>query len=188
MGTGPWQNKIPQDLKGGPARGPKFFLPRRQRKRAFSLVELLLCIAMWSVLAGILLLSLDVGILTVKSEEAVVKPSVALRESKNIYRWLQKVMIKACIERRSFQVKYYSGYRDFIRIQWFDPLETETYRTEGRCWVAFESSKNLFYSYAPAWHTMTPAFTLKISNGQKNGQVVSRISVSPYCLVTLKEE
>jgi len=184
---GPWQNKIAQDLKKGPARGPKFFPSTGKKKRAFSLVELLLCIAMWSVLAGILLLSLDVGILTVKSEGSVVRPSVALRESKNIYRWLQRVIIKACMERRAFQVKYYSGYRDFIRIQWFDPLETETYRTEGRCWVAFESSNNLFYSYNPSWHTMTPAFTLKISNGQKSGQVVSRISVSPYCLVTLKE-
>ena len=185
---GPWQNKIEKNLKEGPARGPKFCPSRRRRKRAFSLVELLLCVAMWSVLAGVFLLSLGVGVFKVKSEGAVGKTRGALRGSKKIYSWLQRVIIKACIERRAFQVKYYSGYRDFIRIQWFDPLETETYRTEGRCWVAFESSKSLFYTYTPAWHTMTPAFTLKISNGQKNGQVVSRISVSPYCLVTLKEE
>jgi len=182
---GPWQNKRTQESRG-PTRGPKFFLSLRKNK-AFCLLELLLCVAMWSILAGIVFITFDEGLLGIKSETQMVKPSVALREARNIQRWLQRNIIKACMKRRAFQVKYYSGYRDYIRIQWFDPIETETYRTEGRCWVAFESSKNFFYSYNPSWHTMTPAFTLKIRNGKNKGSVVSRISVSAYCLVSLKE-
>ncbi|MGC9490595.1 MAG: hypothetical protein ACP5CD_05155 [Thermovirgaceae bacterium] len=99
-------------------------------------------------------------------------------------------MIKACIERRAFDIKYYSGRRDFIRIQWYSPPEQETYSTGGKCWIHFDTNGQVRPRYSPAWHTMTPALTLKIYTGDdknKPQRPVAKITISGYCLVSFRK-
>ncbi len=180
------------DIKAGPRVGSPLFLRKhglgfsvsRKRKKAFSMVELVLCLLLWAAFAGAVLTTF----LPYYMEER--NRQIALREAENITRWIQRNLIKACIERRSFRIKYYSGRRDFIRILWFNPNRNETYDTRGRCWVKFDSKASITPAYTPAWHTMTPAVTFNIyTTGDKNSteRPVARITISGYCLVTLHE-
>jgi hypothetical protein len=153
-------------------------------RKASSLPELLLCLLLWVVLAGAILGS------SLPSYMEERKKQVALQEGEYVARWLQRNLIKACIERRAFDIKYYSGRRDFMRIQWYSPPEQETYRTGGKCWIQFDTQGSVTPRYSPAWHTMTPAVTLKIyASNDKNDPhgPVGKITVSGYCLVSVRE-
>ncbi len=162
--------------------GPPLF--RGTRKRGGSFVELLVCLLLWMVLAGAIL-----GACLASYMEGQ-KNRIALQEGEYIARWIQRNLIRACIERKAFEIKYYSGRRDFVKIQWYSPPEQENYRTGGKCWIQFDTKGPVRPRYSPAWHTMTPAVTLKIyvSDDIYDPQgPVAKITVSGYCLVTFRE-
>lgn len=176
--------------KAGTLVGPPLFLWRKpslfrnRPRKAHFLLELLVCLFLWSALAGAILVTFLPPYLEKHRNR------VALREGEYIARWIQRSLIKACIERRAFDIKYYSGRRDFMRIQWYSPPEQETYRTDGKCWIQFDTQGRVQPRYSPAWHTMTPALTLKVyAGGDKNDPrgPVGRITVSGYCLVSFHE-
>ncbi len=178
------------NYKAGTRVGPPLFLwekasvSRNRPRKAYSFLELLVCLLLCSALAGAMLATF----LPAHLEQH--RKRVAVQEGENIARWIQRSLIKACIERRAFDIKYYSGRRDFMRIQWYSPPEQETYRTDGKCWVQFDTKGWVRPRYSPAWHTMTPAVTLKIyTSGDKYdpGPPVGEITVSGYCLVSFRE-
>ncbi len=186
------QNDKICDMKAGSRVGTPLFLREhghgvsgcRNRKRAYSMVELMLCLLLWAAFAGAVLTTFLPSYMEERNRQ------VALREAENITRWIQRTLIKACIERRSFRIKYHTGRQDFIRILWFNPNRNETYNTRGRCWVKVDSKASITPAYTPAWHTMTPAVTFNIyTTGDKNSteRPVARITISGYCLVTLHE-
>ncbi|MGC9372410.1 MAG: hypothetical protein ACP5DY_03730 [Thermovirgaceae bacterium] len=157
---------------------------RNRPRKAYSLLEFLVCLLLWSALAGAILVTF------LPPHLEAHRNRVALREGEHIARWIQRSLIKACIERRAFDIKYYSGRRDFMRIQWYSPPEQETYRTDGKCWIQFDTRGWVRPRYSPAWHTMTPAVTLKIytSGDRYDPQPpVAKITVSGYCLVSFRE-
>jgi len=163
-------------------KNPSLF--RNRPRKAYSLLELLVCLLLCSVLAGAIL----VTFLPSHLEEH--RRRVALREGEQVARWIQRSLIKACIERRAFKIKYYSGRSDFIKIQWYSPPIQEKYELRGKCWIQFDTRGSVSPRYSPAWHTMTPALTLKIyTSGDKNDlhPPVARITVSGYCLVSFRE-
>jgi type II secretory pathway pseudopilin PulG len=180
------------DKKAGPRVGSPLFLRKhglgfsvsRKRKKAFSMVELVLCLLLWAAFAGAVLTTFLPYYMEGRNRQ------IALREAENITRWIQRNLIKACIERRAFDIDYYSVRQDFIKIQWYSPPEQKTYKTDGKCWIKFATRGRVKPRYSPAWHTMTPAVTFNIyTTGDKNSteRPVARITISGYCLVTLHE-
>lgn len=154
-----------------------------KRGAAFSIPEILVCLLLWGALAGAVMATCLPSWTEGKGTQA------ALREAEQLTRWIQRSLIKACIERRAFEIKYYTGRNDFLKIQWFNPSEQETYTTRGRCWVQFDTKTRVKPRYTPAWHTMTPAVTLKVyadNDKYSTRGPVARITISGYCLVSLR--
>jgi hypothetical protein len=111
----------------------------------------------------------------------------ARAEARMVCRWIERVLQKGCLHHRALNFKYLSGYRDEVKILWFNPSEYETCRTGGRCLVRFKSTATQDRCYTPAWHTMTPAFTLSFHVPGESKQKVAEIAVSGYCSVALTE-
>jgi len=165
-------------------RGAVFRLPafsRVSRSRAYALVELAVVASIIAVMS-LTLYPVAGGILSNRAGSE----TAARAEARNMTRWIERTLQKACLHRRAFDVRYLSGFREEILIQWFNPAEYERYRTNGRCLVYFKSTVNQKKCYTPAWHTMTPAFTLYIFTPDKKKKV-AEIAVSAYCGINLTE-
>jgi hypothetical protein len=153
-------------------------------RKASSIPELLLCLLLWVTLAGAILGS------SLPSYMEERKKQIALQEGEYVARWLQRNLIKACIERRAFDIKYYTGRLDAIKIQWYSPPVQETYKLRGKCWIQFDTQGSVTPRYSPTWHTMTPAVTLKVYTSADKDDIhrpVGKITVSGYCLVSFRE-
>lgn len=111
----------------------------------------------------------------------------ALAEARMVEKWLDRTLQQACLHHRALNFKYLSGYQDRIMILRFNPSEYVYYRTGGRCLIRYMSTSTQDRCYSPAWHTMTPAFTLSFHVPGKTKQKVAEIAVSGYCSVSLTE-
>lgn len=151
-------------------------------RKGFSLAELLAVLAIGAILSGILYPAAS-GLLSSRTGTQ----ESARAEARRVGRWIERVLQKGCLHQRAFNLKYLSGYRDEIMILWFNPSEYETYNTGGDCLVRFKSTATQDRCYTPAWHTMTPAFTLSFHVPGESKQKVAEIAVSGYCSVALTE-
>ena len=154
------------------------FCPRS--KRAFSLIETAVVLS----LVAALLLAFSPIVTGLMSERAGSE-AAARREARNLTRHIERDLMRACLRRRAFDVKYLSGFKKEFLILWYNPSEYERYQTGDRCLVYFKSTVAQSKCYTPTWHTMTPAFTLYVyTPGKKK---VAEIAVSAYCSVRLTE-
>jgi len=170
-------DEIEEPSPGG-VKSPPTFCARS--RRGFSLIETVVVLSLVAALS----LAFTPIVMGLISERAGSE-AAARCEARNLTRHIERVLMKACLHRRAFDVKYLSGFKKEFLILWYNPSEYERYQTGGRCLVYFKSTVAQSKCYTPTWHTMTPAFTLYIyTPGKKK---VAEIAVSAYCSVKLTE-
>lgn len=168
-------------LDGGARNGLPHFRVFPDR-RGYSLAELLVILAIVAILSAMVLPAAE-GLLS----STAGTPEAARREARMVEKWLNRTLQQACLHHRALNFKYLSGYQDKIMILRFNPSEYAYYRTGGRCLVRYKSTSTQDRCYSPAWHTMTPAFTLSFHVPGGTKQKVAEIAVSGYCSVSLTE-
>ncbi len=172
-------NRSGDNTRGGVSGPPAF--SRVPRKRGYTIAELAVVASIIAVMS--LTFSPVAGWILFGGSGS---ETAARAEAGNVARWMERTLQRACLHRRAFDVRYLSGFREELLIQWYNPAEYERYRTNGRCLVYFKSTVNQKKCYTPAWHTMTPAFTLYVFTPDKKKKV-AEIAVSAYCGVNLTE-
>lgn len=176
----PVDDRITGSKRGAGNGLPAYRAPRA--RKAYTLVETAV------VLSIVIAISFTVSpIVTGLISQRAGSELAARAEARNMARWIERTLQKACLHRRAFNVKYLPGFRQEFLILWFDPPEYERYQTNGRCLVYFKSTSTQDRCYTPAWHTMTPAFTLYVYTPGRSKKKIAEIAVSGYCSVRLTE-
>ncbi|MDO9508402.1 MAG: prepilin-type N-terminal cleavage/methylation domain-containing protein [Thermovirgaceae bacterium] len=177
--------KEPAEPISARKRGTRFGFPlfwAFSGRKGHSLAEVLAVFAILAILSAMAYPAVG-GLLSSRAgtQEA------ARAEARNVARWIERTLQKACLHHRALNFKYLVGYQEKVMILWFNPAGYETYGTNGRCLVRFMSTSTQDRCYSPMWHTMTPAFTLSFHVPGKLKQKVAEIAVSGYCSVSLTE-
>ncbi|HAK41288.1 MAG TPA: hypothetical protein DCM24_05680 [Synergistaceae bacterium] len=176
----PVDDGITASKRGAHYRLPAFRASRA--RRAYTLIETAVVLSI-VIAVSFTLSPIVTGLISQRAGSELA----ARAEARNMARWIERTFQKACLHRRAFNVKYLSGFRQELLILWFNPSEYERYQTNGRCLVYFKSTSTQDRCYTPAWHTMTPAFTLYVYTPGKSKKKIAEIAVSGYCSVSLTE-
>ncbi|MEA3507487.1 MAG: prepilin-type N-terminal cleavage/methylation domain-containing protein [Synergistota bacterium] len=173
------QSNAKKQCERGARKGLPFFAARELKRRAFSLIELLVVLLIVSTLGGAVSLLLGGSFFGDKSAAAV-------RDAENITRLLQHAEQRAILRFRAFDVKFLGGDRDQVMIHWYNPSEYQYYYLEEGCYVRFNSQgATQDKRFSPGWQTMTPGFTLNICSEKFGAGKVAQITFSVYGKVTL---
>lgn len=152
----------------------------------FTLVEVLCVLTTTMLLSGALLFTAYVSIWGQEASEARTK-----REAQTITRWLNRVYIKALLERRVFEIYFSSSQAtDKLILKWMDTNTQEIYDAKGRCYMLCQSAI-WKASYTPTWHMTSPGFTLACYHRPTSNNLqkaVCFIRVSPYCRVLVTKD
>ncbi len=125
----------------------------------FTLVEILVVAGICGSLAGAVGLALGEG-LPWKDPEAM-----AVRHAEAIQRWLDTALEKAILEQEGFTLKLpASPSTRLVLTRRTDSGvdEAEIYETRGECRLVVKKGNSTTVTYNPAYHTISPAFTLNV--------------------------
>ena len=160
------------DRAWGSPQGLPFFYQRK----AFTLIELIVVLAIIAILAA----SLSLGSLPEMMEKGSLQ-SIA-RESTDLARWINTRMYRATLEKRSFSFRSLpcSTPVPWIIIRWADTGELEKYDTQGNGYFTVRGSAVTNAVYNPYFHTVTPGFTLKVVQSPSKTTALKYLRVSVY--------
>jgi prepilin-type N-terminal cleavage/methylation domain-containing protein len=159
--------------RAGAGRSPGFCFSFRQA--AFSLAEVLICLAVISILAG--------SFVAVWRDPASAAPE---KEAQSLARWFSSLVTRSNRSGRLFSLICADNVnQNFVKAEWQNPSDSETYTSLYNCnFVRYQSSKNGSL-YTPQWNALVPTATIKVSRGRAEYFVVisqhgrARISPSP---------
>lgn len=159
-------------------------LPFFCRRKAFTLVELLVVFSIIAVLAGTFSLNSVAGMMQKGSPQSIA------RESADLARWINGRMYKATLEKRSFSFRSLpcSTPVQWIIIRWADTGELEKYDSQGNCYFTIRGSAVSNAVYNPYFHTVTPGFTLKVVESPSKTTALKYIRVSVYGRVSVTDD
>ena len=127
----------------------------RARGPGFTLAEVLVCLAVFAILAGALVLSWRGTAASWASPE---------KEAQSLARWISGLVTRSNYSGRPFELICLNNQtRDFIEAEWQIPLEKETYRSLYGCKFLRYQNSAVRSRYTPQWNSLLPAATIKVS-------------------------
>jgi hypothetical protein len=178
LGTRLSKNSSPEHQRGSLFGFPLFF-----KENAFTLVELLVVIFIMTSMVSVLELSLRSSWIESGNEKSVA------REAEYFSSWVNRILFKACLNRRSFQFVHLpcSTPVSTIYVRWSDGT-TEVYDSGGKCYFTVRGHSVTSSTYTPQWHMLTPGFTLKAVVSPSRLKAIKYIRISPHCFVSVTDD
>ncbi|MDR1509341.1 MAG: type II secretion system GspH family protein [Synergistaceae bacterium] len=156
-------------------------MPRSCRRRSFTLIEVLVTVA---VLSAILSGCLVSGISLIKRFSDGRSDLVVNGEVEDAAAWLESIIRRALLRRADFTLMVSSGSAEpWLKVLWKQSGEREEWNAKN---IAFKSGRidSISYSYSNRFQTLTPALTMSVCYGDGSGERTRwLISISAYGFV-----
>ncbi|MGI6076490.1 MAG: type II secretion system protein [Pyramidobacter sp.] len=150
--------------------------------KAFTLVELLICLSLFAILASGILVSSGGG----------APRLAAARSMDELEHWLGDALKRADRWKRSFQLRVYpaagSGQPSFMLLNWLDGTDSPAEKFTADSRVRWKVRGGAFTSlYRWETHTVSPAFTLEAADSSSGKLTGEKLVVSLRALTTRTE-
>ena len=132
----------------------------REKKRAFTLVELLAALTILAVFAG----ALSTIPVNRRSPE---------KEAEHLARWLTHLTVMSNRSGRPFRIICPGNVAlDYVEASWQHPTKKETHFSSGGATFTGYRGRTLDCIYSPQWGTLTPTATIKVTLDKKEHYVI----------------
>ena len=154
----------------------------RGRRRSFTLIEVIITVAVLSAVLSVCLVS---GISLIRRFSDGRSDFVVAGEVEDAAAWLESVMRRSLLRMADFTLMVSSGKAEsWLKVLWKQSGEREEWNAKN---IAFKSgrSDSISYYYSNRFQTLTPALTMSVCYGGGGERTGWLISISAYGFVKI---